>query len=810
MSSNLSQNSQQSFESDDNLELKRFLSLFLSNWYWFATALFISISFAYGINRYSEKVYDVSATLLIKEEKEVGVNAVASSVIPGGDIFRSQQNMTNELAILRSFNLNYMVMQKLKDFHVVYTAVGTREIAKLKLYKTAPFRVMYDSLELEPKEMLVGIKILSEQKYRVEIDGDLNIEKEMSFGERFSGAGFNFLIEKANPQIPIYIEGASNKYNFYFTDPVRLANQYRSKLIASPVEKGASLVSLSVSGYVPEQERDYLDTLMSVYITYGLDFKKKIAVKTIAFINDQIDTISVSLEVASDSLENFRKANRFVSLSNEGSIIQGRLEKSENEKALFEMQVQYYNFLSEYLNNKKPGDTIVSPSFIGLTDPTVSRLFNDLSTLLSEREKLVFNLGDNQPAIELIDRKAEQARKALMENIKNSMKSLTQSIAEAEKKVSLIETEINKLPSKERKLIRIQRQFDLNNTVYTYLLEKRAEAGIARASTLADNRIIDQAQSGAPVKPKTKNNYIIALVLGFLFPAGLIFMVDFFNDKVIDKKDIEKKTKVPVIGYINHSDSVNEIAVVEKPGSLLSESFRSVRTAIKYYVRENEKAVIAVSSTISAEGKTFISINLAAITAMVGKKVLLVGFDLRRPRINMIFGYDNSCSGMSTYLSSNCEYEEIIRKTTIENLFYAPSGPIPPNPAELIETEQMKKFMVRAKSEFDFIIFDTPPVAIVTDTILLAPFVDVSLFVVRQRYSSRNTLELIEEMHNLGQLKNMAIVMNDVNLMGYYGYGMRYGYMRGYGFLYGNAYYGSNYYGRYYKSDKSKGYYRED
>ena len=795
---------------DDNLELKRYLSLFLSNWYWFATALFISISIAYGINRYSEKVYNVSATLLIKEGEGVGINTVASSVIPGGDIFKNQQNMTNELAILRSFNLNYMVMQRLKNFHVVYSAVGSREIAKLKLYKTAPFRVIYDSLELEPKDRIVGIKILSEQRYLIEIYGEPYIKKEMNFGESFSEGGFNFSIEKSNPHLKVYIDRASNKYSFYFTDPVSLANLNRSKKIASSDEKGASLVSLSVSGFVPDQEADYLDTLMSVYISYGLDFKKKIAVKTIEFINNQIGIISDSLEVASDSLENFRRLNRFVSLTSEGSIIQGRLERTENEKAILEMQVQYYNFLSEYLNSKKPGDTIVSPSFIGLTDRTVNSLFSDLSILLSERERLVFNLGENQPAIELIDRKAELARKALMENIKNSIISLMQSIAETEKKMSLIETEINKLPSTERKLIGIQRQFDLNNTVYTYLLEKRAEAGIARASTLADNRIIDFAQSGGPVKPKTRNNYVIALILGFMLPAGLIFMVDFLNDKVIDKKDIEKKTKVPVIGYINHSESINEIAVVEKPGSLLSESFRSVRTAIKYYVKENEKAVIAVSSTISAEGKTFISINLAAIVAMVGKKVLLIGFDLRRPRINKVFGYDNSCSGMSTYLSGNCEYEEIVRVTTVENLFYAPSGPIPPNPAELIETEQMKKFMVRAKSEFDFIIFDTPPVAIVTDTILLAPFVDISLFVVRQRYSSRNTLELIEDLYNHGQLKNMAIVMNDINLTGYYGYGLRYGYMQGYGFLYGNAYYGSNYYGRYYKSEKSKGYYRDE
>jgi capsular exopolysaccharide synthesis family protein len=233
-----------------------------------------------------------------------------------------------------------------------------------------------------------------------------------------------------------------------------------------------------------------------------------------------------------------------------------------------------------------------------------------------------------------------------------------------------------------------------------------------------------------------------------------------------------------------------------------------VRTAIKYFVRENEMAIIAVTSTISSEGKTFIAINLAAITAMLGKKVLLIGLDLRKPSINKVFEFEDS-PGMSTYLSGNCDYEETIRKTQIENLFYAPSGPIPPNPAELIETDQMKKFIEKAKKEYDYIIIDTPPVAIVTDTLLLAPYVDVNLFIVRQRYTSRNTLDMIEQLNKHGELKNMAILINDINLSGYYGYGMRYGYTHGYGYSYGYNYYGSNYYGRYGYTDKAKEYYTE-
>jgi tyrosine-protein kinase Etk/Wzc len=800
-----------SFPEDDNLDIKRYISLFLSNWYWFAVALFIAMTLAYGINRYSQPIYSISSTLLISDDQMGKMNSNASSVIPGGDIFRNQQNLLNEMGILKSFRLNYRVMKELKEFHVVYTAVGKRGLVESRMYNTCPFRVVYDSLDIQPKGVKVGITILSDQKYRVELNSGLNFKKEMNFGERFSNYGFDFIIERRKPNISSYIQEGSNSYYFYFTDPGSLASQYRFNLLVDPIQKDASLVTLSVTGFVPEQEIDYLNKLMETYIQYGLDNKNQTADSTIKFIDNQLKVISNTLETAAGKLEKFRLAHSFVDLSREGASIQNRFERFENEKAGFELQMQYYNYLSDYLSVRNAGGAVISPSAIGISDQLLIKLVNEFSTFQKETEKMGFNLGSDQPAITQLLKQTEETREALRENVRNAIAGLKLIIAESDRKISEVEVEINKLPSTERQLINIQREFDLNNTVYTYLLEKRSESGIAMASNVSDNRIIDTASyySSSQIKPRTRINLIISIILGLILPMVVIVLIDFFNDKVMDKKDIEGKTKVPLIGYISHSDSKKEIAVVEKPGSSLSESFRSVRTALKYFVKENEVAVIAVSSTISSEGKTFISINLAAITAMLGKKVLLIGLDLRRPRINKIFEYQDS-PGMSTYLSGGCDYEETIKETQINNLFYAPSGPVPPNPAELIETEQMKRFMERAKKEFDYIIIDTPPVAIVTDTLLLAPFVDVNLFIVRQRYTSRNTLDMIEHINNQGELKNMAIIINDISLTGYYGYGMRYGYTRGYGYSYGYNYYNKGYYRRYGYSEKGKGYYTEE
>jgi len=301
----------------------------------------------------------------------------------------------------------------------------------------------------------------------------------------------------------------------------------------------------------------------------------------------------------------------------------------------------------------------------------------------------------------------------------------------------------------------------------------------------------------------------MAVVFGLLIPALLILLIDLFNTKVIDKKDIEKVTKAPILGFISHNSYNTEIPVVERPGSTLAESFRSVRTNLKYFIKDTESPVIAVSSTISSEGKTFISINLAAIIASNNNKVLLIGLDMRKPRTHKVFGLSNE-TGMSNYLIGQSGFESMILETNVENLWFAPSGPVPPNPAELVDSPAMKEFIARARKQFDYIIIDTPPVAIVTDALLVSPLTDFYLFIVRQRHTTKNTLGLIEELHRNENIKSLGIVINDISTTGYYGYGLRYGYAGGYGYSYGYNYYGHGYYGKYGGNEKTKGYYTED
>jgi tyrosine-protein kinase Etk/Wzc len=792
----------------DGNDIKRFIALFISNWYWFAISLFAAVTIVYGINRYSERIYSVSSYLLIKDEKVGGGFQTDNTLASSTGLFQNQQNLRNEIGILKSFSLNRRVIDSLHEFQVIYMNIGRRNVTESKLYNDCPFVVISDSLDYQPKRVKLYVTINSNKQYSLKINGDYNITKELEFGQRFLWKGFDFIINLRYPEKFTMNDKTSNKFYFYFENPEDLANSYRGKLGIEPIDKDASLVQLSVSGSVPAQESDYLNKLMDFYIIQGIEVKNRIAEATIRFINNQLDSISTSLSKAEENLKNFKNTNKLINISQEGTIIQNRLIQLANEKIGLELQERYYNYLVNYLDSKSESGDIISPSTMGVTDQQLANLVQELASLQRQKKQITMNLLKNQTPVILMDESIANAKSSLTENITNSLNVVKNNISDVNNRISLVEKEISKLSRTEIQMINIQRIFDLNNTVYTFLLEKRAEAGIAKASNVSDNRIIDRAEifNAICIRPKSRQNSALAIALGFLIPGILILLIYYFNDKIIDKDDIICKTNIPIIGYISHNDYHNEIPVKDKPGSVLAESFRSLRTSLKYLIKETEHPVISVTSTISSEGKTFISINLATIYAMLGKKVLLVGMDLRKPRIHKIFDISND-EGISKYLIGELNYNQTIKSTFIENLCFVPSGPVPPNPAELIESEKMKLFIKEVKKEFDIVIIDTPPFAIVSDALLISGLADVNIFVVRQRYTGKNTLELIEELYQTAKIKSTGIVINDISLSGYYGYGLRYGYSLGYGYSYGNSYYGQYSRHKYGFSDKEHGYY---
>ena len=804
------------FEDDASMDIKSYMSLFISNWHWFAISLFISLGIAYGFNRYSVRLYQVSSSILIKDEALGGYGGMAS-IFPGREIYDYNQNLKNEIGILKSFHLNRQVIDSLPEFQTEYKLIGRRGIAKSKQYKDVPFIVK--ALSGNKPSNVFEITVNGQDNYSIYLNGNSKILLNKAFGDTLKSSEFNLpetdafelLISRRDKQPNNINNSLSNRYYFRFINPNIVANEYLNKLAINPISDKASLVTLSVKGHVPLQEIDYLNKLMDLYVLRGLNEKNKTSEQTVEFIDEQLNIITDSLRQAEDTLQVFRRNNRLVNISNEGTSIKLRLEKFETDKFTLLLKKQYLEYIMDYFDSRNQMSDIVSPSVMGINEPVLERLITELRNLQLQRSQLTLNLVADQPAISTLDERIVASKESLKENIENSLQNIELSIAEIDLRLNEIEDDLEKFPDTEKQYIRIQRTFDLNNTIYNYLLEKRAEAKITQASNIPDNKIIDYAdfQNVIQIKPTASKNYLLAIVLGFAIPIILLLIFNYLNNKIIDKKDVEKITKAPILGFISHNEYKTDIPVVVKPSSPLSESFRAVRTALDFFSTD-DNPVISVTSTVSSEGKTFIAVNLALITAALGKKVLLVGLDLRKPKIHKILDIDND-TGMSLYLSGKAKFDDIVTETNIDNFYFAASGPIPPNPAELIASKKMSDFIKKARQQFDYIIIDTPPIAVVTDALLVSRCADINLFIVRQRHTTKDTLHLIQEFYQSKRLKNLSVIINDISLSGYYGYGLRYGYTMGY-----NGYsYGYNLYGKYVskkygfnKDDKS--YYNND
>ncbi|MBE0673030.1 MAG: polysaccharide biosynthesis tyrosine autokinase, partial [Bacteroidales bacterium] len=764
----------------DDIDLMRYVSLFVSNWLWIAAALFLAIAIAYVFNRYSQRVYSVTSTILIKEQQTSGAVTNMEQIF-AGDMYNPYPNLEDEVAIIKSYTLNYRVIEELPEHHVAYIPVARNGIQGQRTYKSSPF-VIRKLTDEQPAGVPMTLRFTGPDSFTVEIDKDqLNSDKikatekeiqdnqgrEFRLGETYDLFGFIFVVEQRDSTKSA---NAGNRWLVWFESPATLANVYRSSLKVEAVEDYASVFNLSFEGYSALQGADYLNMLMNQYIMQGMEWKSRAADNTIEFIEAQLGLISDSLKIAENSMEDFRLNNRFVDLTLEGTLVLERLEKFEGEKNALGMQMQYYEYLLDYLGDRDESENIISPSVMGVTDPVLVGLVGEFASLQQQKKQMAFTVKENQPQSQLMDQNLEDARASLRENVTSAISQLKLSINNVDERIAKVEKELGRLPGTERRLIGIQRKFDLNNSVYTYLLERRAEAGIAKASQITDNRIIDEAnvQNSARVQPKEMKNYLTALLLGLMVPMVLIVIFDLLNNKIIGKHDIERITKAPIIGYISHSEYHVEDPVAEKPGSTLAESFRAVRTSLAFYTGQTKCPVIVVSSPVSGEGKTFVSVNLATVISMMNKKVLIVGLDLRKPRVHDILKSGNG-HGMSQYLSGSSTFEEVITPTEIENLWFAPSGPVPPNPAELIGSPKMAEFITRARNEFDTIIIDTPPVGIVTDALLLSQLANVNMFVVRQRYTTRGSVQLLDEIYRKGEMSNVALLVNDISVSGYYG-----------------------------------------
>lgn len=756
------------------IDFKKYIFRAISLWYLFLITLPAAYFYAKQQNKFMNSSCTVSTTLLLKE----GTNEEAYA--GGLRLFNQGKKVSTQKGILNSYSFNKKTLQEL-DFEISYFT-DEEDRSDREIYKNSPFIVNLDSLhDGYINYQKFYITLLSNKKYKLE-NTNFNINKTLKFGEQFIYQNFNFNIRLKNPKA-VNNAVMSKKYYFYKNDMNSLVNSYKARLNIDVRPSGSAILWLWITGNVAEKEADYLNKLAEVFIRHGLETKNSKTQSVIEFIDKQLGSVADSLNRTETNLQIFKQKNKTLSISAGGQTLLESLNELEKKSITHNASLEYY----KYINNefKNISGSFVIPSVVKVDDPVLSTLFVDLSDAVSEKEIIEFDVKKTIPETKILDYKIKKIQDKILNHSQENINAINEEISKIKIKLSDINFRIEQLPASERKIISIERKFNINDAIYTMLLQRRMEAAVTQASNKADIEVLDAAKprNAAWNLPDRAGNTRKKLILALIIPIVFVVIYESLNNKIQSKGDIEKSTDIPILASIGKNTKDSNIPALAHKNSQISEAFRSLRTNLQYILREKNQKIIVVTSSISGEGKSFVATNLAAIIAISGKKTLLIGLDLRKPKLQNEFHFSNEI-GVSTHLINNNSYEEIINKTETENFFVALSGPVPPNPAELIESEQAQKFFERAKKEFDYIIIDTPPIAIVTDALLLLDITDAYLYVIRQKYSKKNVLKLIKEINNNVSLKNLSLIINDVTVSRIYGYGYRYGYGygRGYGY----------------------------
>jgi len=746
-------------EQHNTFDFKKLFYRIIRKWYWFGIAIFIGLLAAWLFNRYMPSEYTIHSSLIVNEY-ESGIKRLSLSQgsnnekvvdVLGQDHAGRLKSHIVSLNTLQSLGWNIFWYQK--------TPLYGKD-----LYRNEPFLVTLLPNKANLTNVPVYVLQISDSEFQVNVESkkdSLNMPVKFSqkgrFGELFENKYFSFTLDKLgrniDPEKELYFE--INNLNI-------LALKYQKKLNVLTNEKKPDMMELMFSENNPQRGVDFLNRLEQTYIEYGLDEKNRVAENTIKFIDSQLKSVTDSLSYSENKFTNFRTRTQSVDLNQEGGIVMQKKETLESERAILESRLTYLRNLRNDMNDSRQMKQVVVPSVYGITDQIINTLVTKLSDLYSRREVLSFSVHEKAPSLILLDKEIQLTHNMLSQNVNTLVSATEVDLENSIRRAGGFSSQLSLLPRTEQQLSSLKRSFDLNSELYTYLLKMRAESAITYASNQPDVKILDPAriETSKQSSPLTIINYIVGVILGILVPIGIILFSDFINGSIQSKEEVEEMTKLPVAGMIIHSKIKKDLIVLENPQSNIAESFRLLRTNLKFMLSGDEKKVIAVQSTIAGEGKSFISMNLASILAMNNFKVLLVGVDMRMSNLHKVLKSDNK-KGLSTYLSNQDRFEDIVESTSINNLSYIPSGPVPPNPAELLENGNFEHFMKKAKSDFDFVILDSPPISLVTDGIITGRYADINLFVIRFRYSGKEQIKFINEHEIKKTLPNLALVLND-------------------------------------------------
>lgn len=799
-------NERQCETEDEKIDIQQLLFKYIIHWPWFVGAVLVCLIGAWIYLRMATPVYNISATVLIKDDKKGGNTGsmVGLEELGLSGLISSSQNIDNELEVLRSKTLVKEVINLL-NLYVSYT--DEDGFPSKNMYKTSPVLV---SLTPQEAEKLTDPMVVEMALY-----GEGGLEVNVTVGDK----EYQKLFEKLPAVFPMdegtlaffqspdslslkkdTMEASSNIRHITakIKSPMKVARAYCENLKIEPTSKTTSVAVISLKNSSLQRGQDFINQLLEMYNRNTNNDKNEIAQKTAEFIDERINIISKELGSTEANLENFKRNAGITDLTSEAQIALAGNAEYEKKRVENRTQISLIEDLRKYIRGN---EYEVLPGNIGLQDPGLVATIERYNEMLVERKRLLRTSTENNPTIINLDTSIRAMKSNVQATLDGSLKGLLITKADLEREASRFSRRISDAPGQERQFVSIARQQEIKAGLYLMLLQKREENAIALAATANNAKIIDEAiADDIPVSPKRRMIYLIALVLGIGIPVGIIYLIGLTKFKLEGRADVEKLTTIPIVGDIPLTDEKNEkdgsIAVFENQNNLMSETFRNIRTNLQFML-QNDKKVILVTSTVSGEGKSFISANLAISLSLLGKKVVIVGLDIRKPGLNKVFRLSTKEKGITLYLANpETDLMSLVQPSDInQNLYILPGGTVPPNPTELLARDGLDKAIEILKKSFDYVVLDTAPVGMVTDTLLIGRVADLSVYVCRADYTHKVEYTLINELAEEKKLPNLCTVINGVDLKRrkygyyygygkygkYYGYGKRYGYGYGYG-----------------------------
>lgn len=761
---------------ENSLNLRDLLYRYLVHWKWFLISVLFFLALSKIYLRYSVPIYKSSTSILIKDDKSGGLASELSAFQDIGLFSGPKKRIEDEIEILKSRKLIEKTIKE-GEFNVNYVEEG--RIKSSDVYGDNPIKVSFLNKKdrLYKMDTILGVDVISGSQFNL-FNQENNEIGTYSFGQKIHSRRLGDFVIQKKVVLNDYDEPESFKkvkIIIQITNLASCTDNFKNRLSVETLSKFANVVEISISDQVSEKATDFLEKLVEIYNRDAIEDKNLISEKTAKFINDRLNIITSELGDVEKDVEQYKKNNKIADIPTESVMNLGKESEFRSEEISVGAQLKVVELMIGYLKTNVDSDII--PANIIPSDNGSAGMITEYNALVVERDRILKSSTIENPLVVRLNEKIASLRSSIKESLFRLKSSLLVKKNEVSKEKNILGGKISKIPTQEREFRNIFRQQQIKEELYLYLFKKREETAIALAGTAPNSKIVDEAYASIkPVSPKRQMIYFVAFIFGILMPFLVIYLKGLLDTKVKDRHDLDR-LGIPFIGDVPHSDSNNEIIQSDSRTSS-AEAIRIVRTNLEFIlnnVNTDKAKTIFLTSTVPKEGKTFITMNLAATIAISGKKVLLIGMDIRNPKLDEYVSLPTR--GLTNYLSTNGAdiHDYIVKQNGYECFDIIPAGVIPPNPAELLMGKKVELMFEELKKEYDYIVVDTAPVSLVTDTLLISKNADSFIYVVRANYLHKPMLKTLEVLYREKKLPNLCVLLNDTDTINGYGYGYGYG-----------------------------------